>query len=145
MYFKTNIIICFSMSGEQRKAHPCVVPWKHFLCDRRYIIQKELLPFFIEAHLIHVDINSGDIFISTLDSSVLKEQKKSFFQLNTMVRQNSMGMKLRKTTTYHISTSWPLAKMFHLFNKIIAGHVGENREPEHIRARLHREFQTSKV
>jgi len=28
---------------------------------------------------------------------------------------------------------------------MIAGHVGENREPEHIRARLHRELQISKV
>lgn len=50
----------------------CVIPRKHFLRHRCNIFQEELVPLFFKVDLIHVNINSGDVLVATLDPSVLQ-------------------------------------------------------------------------
>lgn len=61
--------LCVSMP---RYTYLGIVSWVQFLCDGCNIVQKELVPFSFKAYLVHVDINSWDIFIASLYSTVLK-------------------------------------------------------------------------
>jgi len=50
-----------------------VVPREHLLCDGGNIVQHQLVPLFLVAHLVHVDVDGGHVLIATLDPRVLED------------------------------------------------------------------------
>lgn len=55
-----------------RQTHPGVVTRVQLLCHGGDVLHQELVPLPLEGDLVHVDVNSGHVFITTLDTGVLE-------------------------------------------------------------------------
>lgn len=60
-----------------RQTHPGVVARVELLCHGRDVLHQELVPLPLEGDLVHVDVDSGDVFIATLDAVVLEMTTES--------------------------------------------------------------------
>lgn len=60
-----------------RQTHPGVVARVELLCHGCDVLHQELVPLPLKGDLVHVDVDSGDVFIAALDAIVLEVTTES--------------------------------------------------------------------
>lgn len=75
-----------------QRSHLRVVPREHFLCYGCNVLQEELLPFLFKIHLVHMDIDGGDVLVASLDSCILTKKA---------VHDRSLRMDMETITTQY--------------------------------------------
>ena len=50
-----------------------VVPREQLLCDGSHVVQQQLVPLLLVAHLVHVDVDGGHVLVAPLDPLVLRD------------------------------------------------------------------------
>lgn len=96
------------------------------------------MPLLLVVDLVHVDVDGGHVLVATLDPGVLSGREGGA----TAAPSAGFFRNLRSADDgiYLAATSGPLPKMLHLLHQVVAGHVGEDREPVDIRAGLEEEM-----
>lgn len=61
----------------RRQTHPGVVARVELLRQGRDVLHQELVPLPLEGDLVHVDVDSGNVFIAALDAVVLETTTES--------------------------------------------------------------------
>lgn len=153
--FGPTLLPASSRSFRVQRSHLGVVPREHFLCYGCNKLQQELLPFLFKVDLVHVDVDGGDVLIAPLDSGVLGNKPIQMYHWGTVntssyvhsephwCRLCNVKDEHTHATAYHISPSWPLAKVFHFFNEMVTGHISEHWEPVNIWTWLERRQKRS--
>lgn len=60
-----------------RHTHPGIIAWVELLGHGGDVLHQELVPFPLEADLVHVDVDGWYVFVATLDAVVLEVTKAS--------------------------------------------------------------------